>query len=105
MGETCYKLDNCIQALDYFDISEKTIAPKQDINIILSKAKCHDKMKKFKESIKVYGAALALYGSQSMKDLELEGNIYFRLGWANIRSKQNVEEGIKQLKKANELQP
>ena len=33
------------------------------------------------------------------------GQIEFRLGWSMIRSKENIEEGIGHLRRANELVP
>lgn len=40
-----------------------------------------------------------------MDQASILGNIHFRLGWAFVRSKINVEEGIEHLRQAQDLLP
>lgn len=63
-------------------------------------AKCLDKLKLFERCIQEYEKTLTLYKTQEDEPVEdsLLGNIHFRLGWAQVRGKIDIEKGIANLK-------
>ena len=69
-------------------------------------AKTLDKMKRFDDAISYYALTLELYkreieaGEEGYHEPALLANIKFRLGWAMVRSRSDIEEGIDWLKEA-----
>ena len=57
----------------------------------MNKGKCYDKLKRFKEATLSYEKALkAMNSSQANNNKEVRGNLEFRLGWAFVRSRENL---------------
>ena len=70
----------------------------------LLKGKCCDKSRQYKNAVNEYSKAIEL-GLEHNTEEEILGQLYFRLGWSLIRSKQNIEIGVDHLKKANKMLP
>ena len=68
----------------------------------LLKGKCYDKSKQYEMAIEHYTQALKMAKKQS--DL-VRGNMLFRLGWAKVRSKREIEKGVQLLEQAAVLIP
>ncbi|CDW79621.1 tpr domain containing protein [Stylonychia lemnae] len=107
IGEANYKMDFNQEALEYFQRAQDKIKPQEDYLISLFNAKCFDKLKQFSQCIKEYENGI----QQCKQQIEFEdqgtvlGNIYFRLGWAYIRGKVDIELGIEHLRQACDLLP
>ena len=57
----------------------------------------------FGEAAVQFERALELYKNDPKQDNSVKGNILFRLGWALIRSRKDINRGIQALQEANEF--
>jgi tetratricopeptide (TPR) repeat protein len=95
------------EGMEYLIMLEKEILPTQIYTVPLLKGKFNDLEKHFQNASKHYQLAFNLYQRDFEKQMDKSvlGNIQFRLGWAMIRSRQDVNKGIFNLKQANALLP
>ena len=70
----------------------------------LLKGKCYDKQRQFKRAVLEYGQAIELAAEHANDDAVL-GQLYFRIGWSIIRTKDEIDMGIDHLRKANTMLP
>ena len=81
---------------------ELFIKQKDKYMIHLLRGKCYDKQKNFSAAMSEYLNAGVLCLNKASA---VTGNILFRLGWAQIRSRKEVEKGIANLDKSNSILP
>jgi tetratricopeptide (TPR) repeat protein len=103
LAECCYRLEKIDQGLAYLEQLEKEIRPRTIYTICLLKGKFQDLIKRFDVAATFYEEALVLYSKEfaNQIDLNVLGNIQFRLGWSLIRSRKDIDGGIKNLVGAN----
>mmetsp|Transcript_34637 Transcript_34637/g.52980 ORF Transcript_34637/g.52980 Transcript_34637/m.52980 type:complete len:89 (+) Transcript_34637:2038-2304(+) len=67
------------------------------------RGKFYDLLKDFKGAVEQFGKSRDIYlrdFAPELRENQVLGNIEFRLGWAYIRSRSDVEKGIYLLKEA-----
>ena len=102
VAELLYRLNRIDESLNSLMTCELFIKQKDKYMIHLLRGKCYDKQKNFSAAMSEYLNAEILCLS---KAATVTGNIYYRLGWAQIRSRKEVEKGIANLEKANSILP
>ena len=106
IGETLIKQEGKNdQALEWFIKAEEAIAPNKDYLITLFKAKSLDRLKRYDEAIEAFKQCIILYRTEDFVEDQFLGNLHFRLGWTQIRSRLNSSQGIENLKIAQQLLP
>jgi tetratricopeptide (TPR) repeat protein len=99
LAECCYRLNKIDEGLNFIKkIEVKTYSK------FLMQGKFNDLQKKFEDAAENFEEALSLY-LRDVKDQDksVTGNIQFRLGWALIRSRKDIDSGISHLKEANAM--
>jgi predicted RNA polymerase sigma factor len=94
LADNCYRIENIETGLKYLEQLEADIKPRGFYIISLLKGKYMDHQKKFSEASVQFEKALDLYKKDVNKDRSVKGNILFRLGWALVRSRKDINKGI-----------
>jgi len=102
LADNCYRIENIDTGLQYLEQLETDIKPRGFYIISLLKGKYMDHQKKFSEAASEFEKALSLYNQDAKQESSVKGNILFRLGWAMIRSRKNIDKGISTLEEAND---
>ena len=104
LAECCYRIDKISQGLKYLEQLENEMKPRKVYTISLLKGKYKDLTKNFVEASVQFEQALELYSKDQKNQIDqnILGNIQFRLGWALIRSRKDIDRGIENLVDANQ---
>lgn len=94
LADNCYRIENIDSGLKYLEQLEADIKPRGFYIISLLKGKYMDFQKRFVEAASQFEKALELYKNDAKQDNSVTGNILFRLGWALIRSRNDIDKGI-----------
>ena len=54
------------------------------------KGKCYDKKRQFKQAALEYRLTLDIVSNSEDFDIEISGQVEFRLGWSLVRSKKEI---------------
>ena len=104
LAECCYRIEKIPEGVQYLDQLEQQIKPKKIYTVSLLKGKYKDLAKFFAAAAELYQQSLDIYKSEQnsdQQDATIIGNIEFRLGWALIRSRLDIDKGIQTLTSAN----
>jgi len=78
---------------------------KTDRHVIsLLKGKIYDKKRHYTWAVEEYQCALILCNEKSLP-VQIIANLKMRLGWSRIRSKIQIDQGIMEMREANQLLP
>ena len=102
LADNCYRIESIETGFKYLEQLEADIKPRGFYIISLLKGKYMDHQKKFHEASIQFEKALELFKTDTSNDKSVKGNILFRLGWALVRSRKDINKGIKTLQEANE---
>lgn len=104
LAECCYRINAIEKGFKFLNLLEKELLPTKVYTTYLLKGKFDDLQKSFGSATDNFKQALSLYENEFKDkiDKNVIGNIQFRLGWAYIRSRKDIEAGIANLKKAND---
>lgn len=103
IAETAYKLEYLDEAESCLQFCEQHM--KTDRHVIhLLKGKIYEKKHHYSWAVDEYAISLKLCRANRLPALIL-ANVKSRLGWARIRDKRDVSQGIQEMRDANAIVP
>lgn len=104
LAECYYRLEKVQEGLSYLERLQADIAPKRIYTLFLLRGKFKDLQREFDQAAEQFSLSLQVYEQDVVgesADATVRGNIQFRLGWALIRSRKDVDRGIEVLQEAD----
>ena len=101
-----------LQHLDQMLSRPQELSAEAKFNFRLLKGKSHDMLGDYRAAAEVFAGNLKEYvqniveqGAATDAQQREVGNLEFRYGWSLIRSKQDIEQGVQQLREAEKKMP
>ena len=104
LAENEYSLRNTFKCEEWLDLAAKIISDKDRYLVHLVRGKVFDKKRQFQNASQEFEISSQIV-SQFEHEKEIVGAIDFRLGWALVRSKRNIQKGIEKLLSASACLP